>query len=124
LLSHWGERRCLVTALLTTCAALASAAAGFGVDRPALQILGLVFATLAFGLGQPTLFSIVAGSGAREIAGARTGYVQFLFLYCGSVGAAVMGGLGPLVGPARAVLALLSVAIAAVVMASVVKPPP
>jgi hypothetical protein len=122
-MARWGERNCLVVAMSGTCSSLVLAVVGFAADRPVLLIASLVIATSAFSVGQPSLFSAVAKTNRPTSAPAtRSGYAQFLFLYCSSIGAAVMGGIRPVAGPAAAVGMLLVIGIGATVVARRVIP--
>jgi hypothetical protein len=122
LLERLGELRCLILGMLVSAAGLTVSLVGFRSGLPMVLVVGMVIATSAFSLGQPALFGLVVRAGGQAVAGIRTGYAQFLFLYCGSVGAAIVGGLGPLVGTTVAVSLILAVLTTAVILAVVAGP--
>jgi MFS family permease len=64
--------------------------------------------TVAFGLGQPALSASVGEAVHEDVRGVALGIATLLFLVGGSVGSAVVGGLGDVIG-IDASLALLAV---------------
>ena len=74
-----------------------------------LLALTVILVTVAFGLGQPALSASVGDAVDPEVRGVALGVATLLFLVGGSVGSAVVGGLGSVFGvPASlAVLAVL-----------------
>ena len=65
--------------------------------------------TFAFGLGQPALSAAVGDACAVDVRGVALGIATLLFLVGGSIGSAVVAGLGGVLGMggALALLALL-----------------
>jgi hypothetical protein len=71
----------------------------------------VVLVTVAVGLGQPALSASVSNAVHLDMRGVALGVATLLFLVGGSVGSAVVGGLGEVIGAAGslAVLAALPV---------------
>ncbi len=111
LLERVGATRSLLVAGVTASVALLLAAAGLALVAPVLVSLAVALVTVAFGIGQPALSDAVGGAVPAQVRGVALGVATLLFLVGGSVGSAVVGGLGGLVGiPASlVVLALLPV---------------
>ena len=64
--------------------------------------------TVAFGIGQPALSASVGDAVHVDVRGVALGVATLLFLVGGSIGSAVVGGLGDVLGIATS-LALLAV---------------
>jgi MFS family permease len=90
----------------TAAVSLVAAALGARLDSPALLVLAVLLATVAFGVGQPALTAAVAESVEPEVRGVALGVATLLFMVGGSVGSAVVGGLGGSVGLPASILAL------------------
>ncbi len=89
-------------------AALALAALGAALGSATLLVLAVVAVTGAFGLGQPALMAAVGDSVTDDVRGVALGVATLMFLVGGSVGSAVVGGLGGVLGMPLSLL-LLSV---------------
>ena len=85
------------------------AAIGTSAVLPVVLVLAVVLVTVAFGLGQPALSAAVGDAVDEDVRGVALGIATLLFLVGGSVGSAVVAGLGDVIGvPASlGVLALL-----------------
>jgi MFS family permease len=90
----------------TATVALVAAAAGAGLGSPVLLVVAPLVATIAFGVGQPALTAAVAESVAADVRGVALGVATLVFMVGGSVGSAVVGGLGGSIGVAESMLAL------------------
>lgn len=109
LLIRVGAARSLAIAGVVASLALVLAAVGTALLVPVVLALTVVLVTMAFGLGQPALSAAVGEAVHVDVRGVALGVATLLFLVGGSVGSAVVGGLGDVVGvPASlALLALL-----------------
>jgi MFS family permease len=90
-------------------AALLVAALGAGFGLPAVIVLAVVLVTISFGVGQPALSAAVAAAVDQDVRGVALGVATLVFMVGGSVGSAVVGGLGGAIGigPSIALLTLL-----------------
>ncbi len=111
MLERVGATRSLVVSGVMASVALVLASVGLGLVAPVLVGLAVALVTVAFGIGQPALSAAVGDAVPAEVRGVALGVATLLFLVGGSVGSAVVGGLGGLVGipVSLAVLALLPV---------------
>ncbi|MCD4533777.1 MFS transporter [Nocardioides sp. cx-169] len=111
LLDRVGPAVSLGLAGVVATTALLLAALGTWLVAPAVLAVAVSLVTVAFGLGQPALMAAVGESVALDVRGVALGVATLLFLVGGSVGSAMVGGLGEVVGiPASlALLALLPV---------------
>ncbi len=109
LLIRVGAARALALAGLTASAALVLATVGTATLTPAVLTVAVVLVTVAFGLGQPAMTAAVGDAVHVDVRGVALGVATLLFLVGGSVGSAVVAGLGDVIGiPASlAVLAAL-----------------
>ena len=69
-------------------------------------MIAVVAVTFAFGLGQPALMEAVGDAVTEDVRGVALGVATLFFLVGGGVGSAVVGGLGDVLGMARALLLL------------------
>ena len=94
---------------MTASVALVLAAVGTALLTPALLALAVILVTVAFGLGQPAMSAAVGDAVHLDVRGVALGVATLLFLVGGSIGSAVVAGLGDVLGvPASlAVLAVL-----------------
>nr|WP_281363248.1 MFS transporter [Nocardioides perillae] len=109
LLVRIGAAPSLAVSGVTASVALVVAAVGaHWVSAPVL-VVAIVLVTFAFGLGQPALSASVGDAVELDVRGVALGVATLLFLVGGSVGSAVVGGLGEVIGidGSLAVLALL-----------------
>ena len=63
-------------------------------------------ATVSFGLGQPALTALVGGAVHADVRGVALGIATRFFLVGGSVGSAVVAGLGEVIGIPASLAAL------------------
>lgn len=110
-LTRIGSAASLGLAGIVATAALLLAALGTWLVSPTALVVAVALVTVSFGLGQPALMAAVGESVALDVRGVALGVATLLFLVGGSVGSAVVGGLGDVIGiPASlAVLAVLPV---------------
>lgn len=109
LLDRIGAGRSLAVAAVASSVALLVAAAGASWVHAPTLVAAIVLVTFGFGLGQPALSAVVGDAVAVDVRGVALGISTLLFLVGGSIGSAVVAGLG---GPwgldvAVAVLAVL-----------------
>lgn len=109
LLIRVGAAHSLAIAGLIASGALVLASLGTALLSVPLLAITVILVTAAFGLGQPALSASVGDAVDPEVRGVALGVATLLFLVGGSVGSAVVGGLGSVFGvPASlAVLAIL-----------------
>ncbi len=104
LMARIGPPRSLAVAGATASVALLVAAGGLGLVAagyaPVVLVVGLAVAlvTVAFGLGQPALSAAVGDAVPTAVRGVALGVATLLFLVGGSIGSAVVGGLGAVLG--------------------------
>ena len=109
LLVRIGAGRSLAVASVVSSVALLVAALGASRVSAVVLVLAIVLVTFAFGLGQPALSAAVGDAVTVDVRGVALGVATLLFLVGGSVGSAVVAGLGEPFGldGAVAVLAAL-----------------
>ena len=109
LLDRIGAARSLAVAGVIASGALVLAAVGAQLTSGVILGVAVVLVTLAFGLGQPALSASVGEAVHEHVRGVALGVATLLFLVGGSVGSAVVGGLGDVIGLpwSLALLALL-----------------
>lgn len=109
LLDRIGPSRAIAVAGLVASVALVLAAVGAADVSAAVLAVAVVLVTVAFGLGQPALSAAVGQAVHHDVRGVALGVATLLFLVGGSVGSAVVGGLGDVIGIDRSLglLALL-----------------
>lgn len=88
----------LVLAASVACLALIGCAVGAALNWPALLIASVLGATVSFGIGQPSLSTAVSDSVSDSVRGVALGIATLVFMVGGSLGSAVVGGLGPVLG--------------------------
>jgi MFS family permease len=93
-LASIGPTRSLATAAVIASLALLVVAAGTEVVSPPLLVVAVALVCVAFGLGQPALMAAVGDAVRPEVRGVAVGVATLTFLVGGSVGSAVVGGLG------------------------------
>lgn len=106
MLERIGAPRSLAIAGLIASAALGLA--GWGAQLIAAPALGVAVAlvTVAFGIGQPALSTAVGDAVHVDVRGVALGVATLLFLVGGSIGSAVVGGLGDVIGIPGSLLVL------------------
>ncbi len=111
-LPRWGADRILAVVCPLTVVALLVAALGAAIGAAPLLVLAVASLTVAFGVGQPAMILAVSGAVGEAQRGVALGLTTLLFLAGAGVGAAVVGGLGEVLGisGALSVLVLLPIA--------------
>ena len=111
LLAGFGPAPSLAIAGAAATIALLLAALGVSLVAPVLLVVAVSLVTVSFGIGQPALSAAVGEAVEPDVRGVALGIGTLVFLTGGSVGSAVVGGLGEVVGigGSLAVLALLPV---------------
>lgn len=105
LLIRIGAVAALAVAGLVASGALLLAALGAHAVSATVLVVAVVLVTVAFGLGQPALMASVGEAVHADVRGVALGVATLLFLVGGSIGSAVVGGLGDAIGlPASLVL--------------------
>ncbi len=115
LMVAYGPTRAMGFAAVLSAVALAIAAAGAALVWPVLLALSVVLVTVAFGIGQPALSAAVSDAVAPEVRGVALGVATLVFLVGGSIGSAVVGGLGEAWGIGAALLLLAVLPVGALV---------
>ncbi|HXH77228.1 MAG TPA: MFS transporter [Nocardioides sp.] len=98
LLERIGASWCLVLAGIVAAATLLLAALGTHLLAPVPVALAVALATVSFGIGQPALIALVGAAVPADVRGVALGIATLLFLVGGSVGSAVVAGLGEVIG--------------------------
>lgn len=109
LIDTFGPFRTIATACAAAAAALVATGLGVYFVAPPLLLAAMVLTTVAFGVGQPAMGAAVGEAVTLEVRGIALGVATLLFMVGGSIGSAVVGGLGPPLGvpQALAVMTLL-----------------
>jgi MFS family permease len=105
-LARIGPTRSLAASAVIASGALLVVAAGTEVVSPPLLVLAVALVCVAFGLGQPALMAAVGDAVRSEVRGVAVGVATLTFLVGGSVGSAVVGGLGDAVSIPLSLLVL------------------
>lgn len=110
LLSRIGPSRSLAVSATSASAALLVTALGValrpGVLGVAVIAASVLLVTFAFLLGQPALSAAVGQAVPADVRGVALGVATLVFLTGGSVGSAVVGGIGDVIGMGVALLVL------------------
>jgi predicted MFS family arabinose efflux permease len=115
LLARIGAGRTLAAATVGAALSLTVASLGAEVQSPVLLSIAIVALTLAFGVGQPALMQGVGDAVAENVRGVALGIATLIFMVGAGLGAAVIGGLGELLGLAGAMLLLAALPLAGLV---------
>jgi MFS family permease len=115
LLSRVGPARALGVAAVVAAGSLLVSSLGAYSGSAWLLVTAVVGVTLAFGLGQPALMEAVGDAVDDDVRGVALGVATLFFLVGGSVGSAVVGGLGDVIGMPRALLLLAVLPVAGLV---------
>jgi len=115
MLRRLGAARALGVATVGTAVALAVASLGAEVRSPVLLVTAVVALTMGFGVGQPALMQAVGDAVPSEVRGVALGIATLVFMVGAGLGAAVVGGLGELLGLAGAMLLLAALPLAGLV---------
>jgi len=108
-----GPSRSLAFSAVTAAVALVVAALGAMLVWPALLAVSVVLVTFAFGVGQPAMSAAVADAVELDVRGVALGVATLVFLVGGSVGSAVVGGVGAAWGEGISLLLLTALPLAA-----------
>ncbi len=105
-------------ALATSIAAVALvvAALGAGLGSPVVLVGAVLMVTAAFGLGQPALSMAVGDAVESNVRGVALGIATLMFMVGGSIGSAVVGGLGHTVGLAASLGILTALPVAGLLL--------
>lgn len=106
LLTRVGAARALAISGLSASLALLVATAGAYWTSATVLVVAIVLVTFAFGLGQPALSAAVGDAVAHHVRGVALGVSTLLFLIGGSIGSAIVAGLGGPFGMPAALLVL------------------
>jgi MFS family permease len=98
LLARIGAANALAISGVTASAALLLAAIGTALLLPVVLAVSVSLVTIAFGLGQPAMSAAVGDAVQVDVRGVALGVATLLFLVGGSVGSAVVAGLGDVLG--------------------------
>ncbi len=116
LVASVGPTAALVGSALTATAALGIAALGAALVSHVVLGVAVALVTVAFGVGQPAMGAAVADAVPSEVRGVALGIGTLLFLVGGSLGSAVVGGLGPVLGIAGSLAVLMTFPVAAALL--------
>ena len=111
-LPRWGPDRTLAVACPVTVVALLVAALGAATGIPPLLVVAVASLTVAFGIGQPAMILGVSAAVESEQRGVALGVTTLVFLAGAGIGAAVVGGLGEVLGLSGALTVLVLLPIA------------
>ncbi|HEY9562344.1 MAG TPA: MFS transporter, partial [Nocardioides sp.] len=105
-LNKYGGPRALAFAGVN--ASVAMVVASFGAEHEAAFVLALavVFTTISFGVGQPALMASVGDAVHVDVRGVALGVATLIFMVGGSIGSAVVGGIGDVFGMPHSLLVL------------------
>ena len=106
LMAAQGPARTLCLAALVAIAALLVVALGTDLVNAPLVAVAVMLVCVAFGLGQPALMAAVGAASDEDVRGVALGVATLTFLVGGSVGSAVVGGLGAAVSVPVSLLVL------------------
>jgi len=111
LMNRISSAQALMLSTSIAAGALLVAALGAGLASAPLLIVSVIGVTFAFGIGQPAMAAAVGAAVNEDVRGVALGVATLVFMVGGSVGAAIVGGLGSIIGigEAIAVLTLLPV---------------
>ena len=115
LLTRIGPTRALGLAASIATVSLLVSALGAYAGSAWLLVAAVVGVTVAFGLGQPALMEAVGSAVEEDVRGVALGIATLFFLVGGSVGSAVVGGLGDVLGMPVALLLLAALPVAGLV---------
>ncbi len=98
LLDRIGGSWSLAVAGVVAALTMLLAALGTELVAPVPVAISVALATVSFGLGQPALTALVGDAVHPDVRGVALGIATLLFLVGGSVGSAVVAGLGEVIG--------------------------
>ena len=88
----------LAFAAVVAALSLVISAVGAWLDSPWVLMTSVLFATVSFGVGQPSLTAAVGEAVEEDVRGVALGVATLVFMVGGSVGSATVGGLGEVLG--------------------------
>ena len=106
LLARTPAANALAFAAIAASVSLLVASLGASLESPVILVLAVLLATVSFGVGQPALSAAVGEAVEPEVRGVALGIATLLFMVGASIGSAVVGGLGPVLGLPGSILAL------------------
>ena len=106
LIATVGPARTIGIAATTASAAMVIGAVGAHYVSPVLLAISLLVVCAAFGAGQPALGASVGAAVHDHVRGVALGVATLVFMTGGSVGSAVVGGLGEVMGVDGSLLVL------------------
>lgn len=98
LLDRIGGSWSLAVAGVVAALTMLLAALGTHLVAPVPVAIAVALATVSFGIGQPALTALVGDAVHADVRGVALGIATLLFLVGGSVGSAVVAGLGEVIG--------------------------
>lgn len=104
LLHRYGGIRLMVATMFIASAATLISGVGLVQEWPVPIAVGFIVMVVAFGLGHPAVLSTVGESTDLDVRGVALGIVTLVFLVGGSVGSAMVAGLGELIGIPETIL--------------------
>ena len=116
LVARVGPTVALVFSAVVAATALGVAALGAALVSSVVLGVAVVLVTVAFGIGQPSMGAAVADAVPAEVRGVALGVGTLVFLVGGSLGSAVVGGLGPVLGIAGSLAVLAAFPVAAALL--------
>ncbi|NYG59838.1 MFS family permease [Nocardioides daedukensis] len=105
-LNKYGAARALAFAGVNAAVSMLVASIGAENESAWALAVAVLFTTISFGVGQPALMASVGDAVHVDVRGVALGVATLLFLVGGSVGSAVVGGLGDVYGMPRSLLVL------------------
>lgn len=114
LLARLGPTRSLGLSAVAASLALLVVAIGTELVVPPLLVAAVILVTVAFGLGQPALMNAVGDAVEADVRGVAIGLATLVFLVGGSIGAAVVGGIGEAVSIPASLVVLAALPLVAV----------
>ena len=108
LLHRLGPARSLVVATALSTGALLVGGIGAGLAQAPIIIVSVTLLAVAFGIGQPALNAAIGAAVDPSVRGVALGVGTLVFLVGASIGSAVIGGLGHVIGIGETI-ALLAV---------------
>ncbi len=115
-LARLGGPRVLAVAAVMSAAAMLLASLGTALLSPVMLAGVVLLTTVAFGFGQPALSASVSDAVRPNVRGVALGIATLCFLVGGSVGAAVVGGVGEALGVPAAFLVLAALPVLGLVV--------
>ena len=112
LLDRLGPARSLMVASGLSTGALLIGGVGAGFALWPVIVVSVTFLAVAFGLGQPALNAAVSGAVEPAVRGVALGVGTLVFLVGASVGSAVIGGLGHVIGIGETIALLAALPVA------------